>query len=270
MLFLIIVFSFFFYAKWETHYHDGDELKGYRGYGSYCWRNETGAIVFYDSDDVIVKIMTSSKLRQFKATKGLTELITNEFTFDDYCKATVGIYKNEKLIKKGWMIIKINDKEGRNIGYFEDANDVNFDFLSIPWGEKIKKIDLYNALCKDGTSVRIIIETFGKDIDIRFSAEPELFKKISWIPAVKTEKAVEKRAEALRKIEEDEKRQEEIRKQEKIEKELTVKAKIDKLEKDYASLNEKHKKLLSKGYTFSAKRLESELNRILQELSKLR
>lgn len=295
---LILVGPMIVLGAWKTIEHKADELKGIEAYRSYSYGNSnangSGEVVLYDSPDTQVKLICP-EYTFFNTEDDWGEVSKGEYSGNGFCVAKVGFYKNEKLIKKGTMLL-FPESDKPRFGYIKEfkytgktdaeiskditehlSPDISASTAKVLADVSVKrmialrdgyssitKVQLYDALCDPGMSVRIVAPLYGetKSFDVTIPAD-ECFRKIDWIPANKSRIAYEQRKAQEAKI---------IADREKTLAEARAKktAQITALEKEYAEYEGKLGVATKGGYTRAAQKYRTKMDELKKKIDKLK
>ena len=291
---LALVGSMLVFGAWETMEHKADELKGVKAYRSYSYgdssENGSGEVIMYDSSDVQVKLICPEYT--FFYTEGdWGKVSTGEYSGEDFCAVEVGFYRNEKLVKKGTMLL-VTESDKPQFGYLKEfkftgktdeeirkdftenlSSDIVKEFAELSAKHiialrdgysSITKIQLYNALCNPNMSIRIVASLYGKtkNFDVTIPAD-ECFQKIDWIPANKKRIANERRKVRETKI---------VAEREKAKAEARAKkdAQINALENEYAEYEHKLDVATKGGYIRAAQKYRTKMDELKRQIDKLK
>ena len=271
------------FSEWNVSYRNPDELKGVEGYHIFAYENISGAqFVVYDTPDMQIKVICPEY--SFFDHEDWGEFCSDSYNGQYFCIAKVGFYKNGKLVKSGRMPIFV-ERDKTQLGFIKESKFAGMSDKEIAKemgfashvakrirdiASSIKKVEIYNALCTDGMSVRIIAPRYGKsDYDITIPANDRL-KSIKWIPAnrkrLKMEAQQREMAAAAKMIAE---REEKIAREKEEARQAKV-ARLKELETKYPELEAKSKRCKDNGYTFTLKKVEAEMKSINEEILKLK
>ena len=199
-----------------------------------------------------------------------------------WCLARVGIYdESKKLVKKGNIYVSVvSDKPDQ--GYVHEPktidNSKNIEDILKKMGNELYSVadqipmeTIYDALCHDGWSVRIVADTYGShlDFDVTVTADA-LFKSIPWIPSNK-ERVEQEKHRALKNAEK-RRIQAEIEKKNREAEELKVKisAQIKTLEKERSDIERRIDFATKKGYLGAVKKYKAEISSLDKKIEKLK
>lgn len=276
----MLVLPIIAFSKWNVTVFKKDELAGVPDYRAFTYSEDADdeQFIVYDTPDMQIKVICP-KYSFFNSKGDWKEFPFGGYSGQEFCIAKVGFYKNGKLVKSGRMPIFIREDKSQ-FGFihepkFAGMSDaelkkkfiskrvIEFAKIIRDTAASVKKVEIYNALCTDGMSVRIIAPRYGKsDYDLTIPAD-ERFKSISWIPVNRERVLIEMREKA------------EAEKAARLEKEkeeaMKIKlVRIKVLEEKYSNLVSRAERCRKNGYTFSLKKIEPEMKVISEELIKLK
>ena len=247
------------YCNWSTITFAGDELKGTSAYLAYSMGNDTGCVILYSSKPAtnhypIIKLVAG----EYSFFNWDTDS-NFSYSYQKFNIATVGIYENGKLVKKGKMYLSVVDDK-TDQAYICEPTESNKKWYRLK--DQIKAIEIYDAVCKDGFSVRFIASRYDKsNFDVTITSDI-LFKSIDWIPENQNRRILEER----RKAEESEKAKKKEIMKKKIKANLKQK---ESLAHQYDELKKREAICRKKGYNGALKNALTEMKKVKSKIDEL-
>ncbi len=256
------------FGGWKVTELKGDELKGTSPCRAFTMANNTGSIVLWDklTHDRPSISLVNKHMFNYKITRiGIGQIRSER------CLGRVGIYdENKKLVKKGNVNVEIvpdSPNQGVVLEPKVIGNSKDLSYVA----DQIPMVEIYDALCHDGWSVRIVADTYGSnpDFDVTVVAD-DAFKSIPWIPSNK-ERVAQEKQRALKDAE-DRRIKAETEKKKKEADELKSKmcAQINSLEKQRSDLERKVEFATKKGYLGAVKKYKAEISKLDEKIEKLK
>lgn len=235
-------------GAWRTSIVGSDELTGTKRHQAYTYITSEGGIGVYIYPDGKARLQLGCSEYTFFDTDSKWD----GYEFNHIGRANIGIYRDGKLIKKDVLTFRCASDE-RRFGYIFDTNYIQ---------------TICILMSEPGTSMRVVARRYGEpnlDITIPYNQD---FQKMNCVKRALEQKEAKKREveEAARqRIAEIESRRiaEEAARKEKEEK-------IAKLEEDYKKAKSSYEICVKNGYTHTMKKRKVEMERIKEELAKLK